>query len=114
VGALVDRMPRLQVERIGIAVRLHGVRQVAEQLHAQLAHDFGGDLILDGEHVVEVPVPGFRPEMRIRVHLDELGRDAYLVARLANAAFENVRNVQLPADIRDLDVLPLVEECGRA
>jgi hypothetical protein len=56
---------------------------------AQFRHDRLRDVVLHGEDIVELAVVGFRPQVRVRGHLDQLRGDAHAVARLAHTAFED-------------------------
>ena len=54
------------------------------------------------------------PEMAARFGVDELDIDAHSVLAALNAALEDVADVQLPADLLQIDVLALVGEGGVA
>ncbi len=43
--------------------------------------------------------------MRVGSRLDQLGSDAYPVASLPHRALQHVRDIQLPRDFRDRDIL---------
>ncbi len=53
-----------------------------QQCGLQLLQDGGGDFVLDGEHVVQFAVVGFRPQVEAVVDLDQLGGDAHLCCRI--------------------------------
>ena len=69
-----------------------------------------GDLILDGEDVVERPVVALRPEVSAALRLDELPGDPNPVAALPHATLEDVTDPELPADLADVNVAALVRE----
>ena len=80
----------------------------------QRAHDVAGNLVLDGEDVLELPVMAARPQAVAVGRADELGRDAQPVARLADAAFEHRPDTELPPDVADVALLALEGERRRA
>ena len=55
------------------------------------------DLVLDGEHVVELPVEAPGPPVITGGGLDQLDRHAQPIARLAHATLEERPHAQLPA-----------------
>jgi len=72
--------------------------------------DAGGDLVLQVEHVFERAVEAVGPEMRAASGVDQLRRDAHTPARLADRAFENVADTQLPPDLLHVDRLAFVRK----
>ena len=72
-----------------------------------------GDLVLDGENIVEPAIEPFGPEMIARARIDQLRQNSDAIARLAHAAFEHVAHVQLPRDVVGRHRSALVAE-GRA
>ena len=69
-----------------------------------------GDLILDCEDVRLLAVVALGPEMKTVGHVDELRHDSDVVARRANTPFENMPDVEPPADLPELDVAAPEEE----
>ena len=72
------------------------------------------DLILHREDVRHLAVVALRPEMKTIGDLDELRRDPDAVARLSNTPFQNVVDVEPPADLSEFDVLSAEKERRRA
>jgi hypothetical protein len=68
------------------------------------------DLVLHGEHVVEIPVVALGPEVIGRLGLHELTGDANTVAGLSHAALEHVANAHLTSDLTDVHAATLVGE----
>ena len=100
-------MPAAEVVRVGLRVGLARLRRrAAEQLDLQF-HDHGRrDLVLDGEDVAEIAVECLRPGMRTVGGANELRGDANAICGLAHAAFEQVRDAELPCDLRGADRPP--------
>ena len=66
---------------------------------AQRLRDAARDLVLDGEHVLELAVVALGPRRVAGAGLDELRRDPEAVAGAADAPLEHVRRVELLADL---------------
>ena len=81
-----------------------------QQLDLELLHDRLRDLVLDGEDVGQIAVVAIGPEMRPVLRIDQLRVDADALARLSDAAFENVGDVEAPAHLLHVGVLALVGE----
>jgi len=64
--------------------------------------DAFGDFLLDAEHVLELPVITFRPDVIAIADVDQLGGDSQLSAGLADTALEHRRDVQPLADFVDV------------
>ncbi len=91
----------LQVGVIGPGVAGSAGQQrglVDAQRDLQGVGDRAGDVLLDGEHVVEFAVEGAGPELKAVRRLDQLGGDAQAVAGLAHAALQHMGHPQLLAD----------------
>ena len=71
-----------------------GVRQPK----LQGVDDLPRNLLLDREHVLDAARVFLGPYMRIVLSVDELGRNAKAHAGTADAAFEQVANLQLSRD----------------
>src|SRR5215472_6905092 len=69
-----------------------------------------GDLVLHREHIGEVAIVAFRPQLAAAGDVIELGADAHAVAALAHAALEEVADAELLADLRHWRGLALVRE----
>ena len=72
--------------------------------------DGRGDLVLDGEDVLELAIVAFCPDMRLGLAVDELNSDPDPIARLADASFGDVVDPELARDLLGLDGLALVDE----
>ena len=113
-GSLPCELDGLEVERVGLGIGRARLGRRAEQRDLELLDHVGGDLVLDREDVVELAVVGLRPKVRVGAGLDQLRRDPHRVARLAHRAFEHVRHVQRPRDLRNRNLLALERERRRA
>ena len=107
LGVLARKLNALEVERVGLGGRLARRGRLAKQGDLELLHDVGGDLVLDGEDVVELPVIRHRRDVEAVGPLDELSGDAHLVADLAHGALQHVGHIQPLRNLRDPDVLSL-------
>ena len=102
------------------APRIHVVGRLAPgpeilggvELRLDRRDDGLGDFVLHGEHVGEIAVVALRPEVTAGGHVDELGGDADVVAVLAHAAFDDVADAELLADLLVVDGFLLVDERG--
>ena len=65
------------------------------------------DLVLQREDVVEIAVVALGPDVIAVDAVDQLGGDAHAAAGFAHAAFQHVADLQLPRDLRDIDILAL-------
>ena len=64
---------------------------------ARIADDRAGYLVLDGEHILELPVVALGPAMNAGHGIDELRRDAHAVTAAANAALQDVAHAKFAA-----------------
>ena len=76
--------------------------------------DGRGDLVLDGEDVLELAIVALGPDMGFGLAVDELDGDPDPIARLAYASFGDVVHPELARDLLGLDGLALVDEHGVA
>src|SRR5262249_45948900 len=79
-------------------------------------HRFGcgsGDIVLHCKNVVDVAIIRLRPELKSVVSLNELCRDAKMLAVPSQAPLENTRHAELPAYRTQILVLPLELKCRR-
>src|SRR3546814_7495935 len=88
----VEVLAALEVEvvrgGVGCGVVLQCPTFLGAQRHLQRIDDAAGDVVLDREHVLHLAVVGFRPEVRVGSGIDQLRRDAHVLAGAAYAAFE--------------------------
>jgi hypothetical protein len=86
--------------RQSLLIRFH-------QRDAQRLGDPTGDVRLDGEDVVELPVVGFRPEVVAIAGVDQLCRDPNPLALPPDTSLEHVAHTQLLADLCQIDIAAL-------
>jgi hypothetical protein len=65
------------------------------------------DFVLHVEEVSEGFIEPIGPEMIARFGVDELHIDAHAISAALNAALKNIADVQLAADLPQINVLPL-------
>ena len=80
------------------------------ELRLDRGDDSFGDLVLNREHVGEIAVVAFRPDVAAGRDIVELGRDAHAVAALAHAAFDDIADAKFFGDLLHVDGLALVDE----
>jgi hypothetical protein len=68
--ALATELPGAEEQRVGFGVRLPGFRFLAQQRDPEFVDHGDGDLVLDGEHVLQGPIPGLGPEVDVPVGVD--------------------------------------------
>ena len=91
---------------LAISVRDHTPQAplgVGADVDAERGDHPPGDLLLDPEQVVEGAVEAFGPELEPRPRVDELHRDAQVLAEAAHASLEHDRDRQLLPDATDVD-----------
>src|SRR6185436_13687352 len=115
--AIPDLAP-LEIERVGLQViggRAYEAGDFgAEQPHAERAHDGPRDLLLDPEHILDVAVVRFRPELIAGDAIGELHGDAEPAPGRPDAALERSPDVELRSDGADVLRLALERKGGRA
>src|SRR4030095_3217515 len=82
----------------------------SRQLHRKRRDDLPRDLILNREHVGQVAVVLFSPQMATGRTVDKLRDDPDSIARLADTAFQYIANPKLAAYVLHLDGLTPVYE----
>ena len=65
-----------------------------------MSHDIFRDLALDGEDIGQLPIIMLGPNVSVRAGINQLGRDANVIAHSADAAFQKVSHAQLAPDFR--------------
>jgi hypothetical protein len=68
--------------------------------------------VLQGEQITRIAIEPLRPQMRIGLDIDQLGVDADLVARPADAAFQYIVDAQFAFDLLRVGPLVLIGEGG--
>ena len=71
---------------------------LAEERDLELLRHRAGNLGLDREDVLQLPVVGFRPDIGAVARFDQRDRDPHPVGRLPHAPFEQVIDAKLFAD----------------
>src|SRR4029077_5798005 len=74
------------------------------------AHDALRQFFLNGKDILEHAVVSLRPYVTAAQRVDELAGDSNSIARLADAAFENVADAQFTAHLPDVGRLAFVGE----
>src|SRR5262245_1981250 len=80
------------------------------QSDAEGGRDLARDFVLDGEDVLHLVLIDLAPEVIAVLGVDELSGDAEAVGGASDAAFEDMSNVELGADLADVGELALVLE----
>ena len=105
----MKEMAALEIVVVGVDVlrgrRLDRLPFAWQQLDLELIHDRLRDFVLDGEDVGQISVVAIGPEVRSLFCIDQLGVDADAIARLSNAALENVGDVEAPTHLLHIGVL---------
>src|SRR5262245_52867359 len=65
-------------------------------------NDRPGNLILNGEDILQLAVVTLGPAVRAGNGIDELGADADAIAGATDAAFEDIAHAELAADLPDV------------
>ena len=115
-GTLVPQVAALQIQVVGLGARggrLHQ-RTIRHELRSQRLYDCGRQLVLHREDVLELAVVGLRPHVIAVRDADELREYTQAIAVPAHAPLQHRGDVQLLADLADVEVLPLEGECGGA
>ena len=98
------------VERVGIRLVFRSLRLGRNQFAAQLIGEARDDLVLHVEQVGDRLVEPVGPDVVARRGVDELGVDPHPARAALNAAFEDVTDIEFPADLLGVDRLALVGE----
>jgi hypothetical protein len=77
------------------------------KLQSERVHDGPGDVVLDGEHVVQLAVEGIGPQVEPVRHAHQLGRDAEPTARAPDTPLQDVAHAQPGPDDPEVLVVPL-------
>ena len=93
--------PENIIQRIGVGGRAGGLG--ADQRTVERDRDAAGDLVLQGEEVAHLAVEPLGPQMRVGCGVNQLGVDADLIARAAQAPLQHIAHAELAADLLCLD-----------
>ena len=101
---------KIEVHRVGVRSLFRASRLGGDELGVQRARQARDDFVLHVEEIGERLVEPLGPEMTARFGVDELHIDAHAVSAALDAAFEDIADVQLAADLLQIDGLALVGE----
>ena len=108
---LIEIFAAAQVEIVGFHIPGGHVLDRASLFGAegdfQSFHDAFGDLVLDGEDILELAIVAFGPEPVAVMDIDELDGDAHPVAGLADASLHDLVNIEMLADLADVMIRAL-------
>src|SRR5438034_259606 len=96
--------------RVGRAAPFDRFLLFGEELQLERGHDRLRNLVLQREDVIEVAVVALGPDVPAGRAVDQLRRDPYPATGLARAALQNVVDLELARDLRNVDVLALEHE----
>jgi hypothetical protein len=71
---------------------------MAAQLRLQRFCDSFGNLALDAKDVSQFSIIGLSPELRVRLHVNQLNIDPNLIRRFLDATLKDVRYMELLRD----------------
>src|SRR3546814_11139875 len=106
-----DLSPGIDAVRLlaGGAEALLGV-----ELRLHRGHDVLGDVVLDGEDVLQLAVVLLGPEVLAGLGVDDLNGDAQALTRRPHAAFQDVAHAEIAGDLPDVCSLALVYDARTA
>src|SRR6516225_3451540 len=73
------------------------------QFEVERNSDAVGDVVLQCEQIADIAVELLRPQMCIRLGVDQLSVDAHFAARPPDASLEHIADAQLAADLLGVD-----------
>ena len=105
---------KIEVHRVGVRGLFRASRLGGDKLGVQRACQPRDDFVLHVEEIGQGLIEPLGPEMIARFGVDELDIDAHAVSAALDAALEDIADVQLAADLLQIDGLALVGEGGVA
>src|ERR1700740_2473765 len=84
---------------VGRLARFSCSRPARGERKLQRARDLGGELTLDGEEVVQLPVVALRPELLVGARIDQLGGNADATAGETHATLQQHTDAQFPGNL---------------
>ena len=105
---------KVEVHRVGGRGLFGAARLSDDELRIQRVSQARDDFVLHIEEIGQRLVEPLGPEMIARFGIDELHVHAHAVSAALNTAFEDIANVQLAADLLQIDVLAFIGEGGVA
>ena len=100
--------PEYEIQRISIVGRPGGLS--IGQFEVERNSDAAGDVVLQCEQIADIAVELLRPQMCIRLGIDQLSVDAHFAARPPDASLEHIADAQLAADLLGVDPFIPVSE----
>ena len=80
----------------------------ADQREIERYGNSAGDVVLKGEQLSGIVVEAIGPDIRICFGVDQLDIDACAIALAADAASQNIADIQIAADLSCIDPLILI------
>ena len=105
---------KIEVHRVGVRGPFRAPRLGGDEFGVQRARQPRDDFVLHVEEIGERLVEPLGPEMIAGLGVDQLHIDAHAVSAALDAAFQHIADVQLAADLLQIDGLALVGEGGVA
>src|SRR5205823_3672597 len=109
-------LPRHQIELVCLGIvgpaLLDRLLLLGQELQLQRLDNRLRDFVLEGKYVFEVAIVALGPDVAPRRAIDQLRCDPHSSARLPYTALEDVANLELPRDLRHIDMLALERERG--
>ena len=105
---------KIEVHRVGGRGLFRASRLGGDKLGVERARQPRDDFVLHVEEIGERLVEPLGPEMIAGFGVDQLHVDAHAVSAALNAALQHIADVQLAADLLQIDGLALVGEGGIA
>ena len=102
-GEIVGVEVKLVGGEVGGGLAVHGVPLGGGEADGQAGGDLRGDLVLDGEEAVRGAVVAFGPDVGVGARVDQLRGDAHLAAFAGDAAFQDVGDAQVAADVAHVE-----------
>ena len=106
-----NEIARVGIDRVFV---LDPAAGIAEELNIRASSQAAGDLVLRFREVRAIGVEPVGPEMRAGFGIDQLRVHPNLVTGPPHAAFEDIANAELAADLLYVDRLALVGKSGVA
>jgi len=100
--------PQEIVARVGILGGPGGLR--SDQFNVESDGYPAADFVLKSEKIISIAVEPLCPQMSVCLSLDELGVDADMFVKSADASFKDVSDAQFTADPPLVDWLVLISE----
>ena len=107
-GAALDQGGKRTRRHSGLVAQAFELRGL--DLHAQRLEDLGGNIRLQIQDVVDLPIVPCAPHMESGRGVDQLGGDEDALVGRTGAALDHVAHAELPGDLVDVGRLALVRE----